>query len=72
MANYGAATGSDMSQLSLLALILLAGWLFWRRYSEASRKIDREIRDKQARKIKGMKLERDPKTGIYRPQDESD
>jgi hypothetical protein len=72
-----------MSALTLLILIAFAGWLGWRLYANERDKLEKRLREKERRQgarrevergrpPKVTQLERDPKTGVYRPSDDGD
>ena len=62
-----------MSQLTLLLLVALAGWIAWRMYGPPARLAQRSSRARRrrpaARSAEITTLEKDPKTGVYHPID---
>lgn len=56
-----------MSQLTLLALAGVAGWLVWKNFGPMPKKKDPEVT-----KPRATQLELDPDTGVYRPADPDD
>ena len=75
-----------MSALTLAILIAIAGWIAWRLYANERDKLEKRLREKERREMgrrqaappeverarppKVTQLERDPKTGVYRPSDD--
>jgi hypothetical protein len=55
-----------MSQLALLALAALVGWLLWRNFAPA---LAGKRQPSVPPKHEATTLERDPDTGVYRPAD---
>jgi hypothetical protein len=55
-----------MSQLAVLALAALVGWLLWRNFSPA---LANRRQPSVTPKRDATTLERDPSTGIYRASD---
>lgn len=66
-----------MSYLTLLVLAAIAGWLAYRYYLQPSRKpaarpATRRNEAPARPRIPSTTLERDPKTGVYRPVDDKE
>lgn len=61
-----------MSQLTLLVLIGIAGWLAWRSYGPKRQPQKRAARPEERPKLSATTLERDPRTGVYRPVDDGE
>ena len=55
-----------MSQLAVLALAALVGWLLWRNFGPT---LSNRRRPAGSPKRDAKTLERDPDTGIYQPTD---
>ncbi len=55
-----------MTQLVLIGLVGIAGWLLWREFGRA---IVTRRPPPSGRKREATPLELDPKTGVYRPPD---
>jgi hypothetical protein len=64
-----------MVRLLFLALIALGGWYAWRAFQRQTARVEAALRKAEVKRGDGQKpiaLERDPKTGIYRPSDRQD
>jgi len=56
-----------MTQLALLTLAAIAGWILWRTFGQAV--VTRRPPASPAAKRRATPLELDPETGVYRPVD---
>lgn len=65
-----------MSYFTLLVLVAIAGWLAYRFYVLPARKAaPRPVEQREAPprpRVPSTTLERDPKTGVYRPAGDKD
>lgn len=63
-----------MVRLLFLALIAAAGWYGWRVLQRQQERIRTAMREAEVRvrRDEPISLEKDPKTGIYRPTDRQD
>jgi hypothetical protein len=67
-----------MVRLLFFALIAAAGWYAWRVLKRQTARVDAALRKAEANargpvgRQKSIALEKDPKTGIYRPVDRED
>jgi hypothetical protein len=63
-----------MARLLLILLIGAAVWYGWRLFRRQQARVTRDLRDAEGTiaREKTVELERDPKTGVYRPSDRRD
>jgi hypothetical protein len=63
-----------MARLLLILLIGGAVWYGWRLFRRQQARVTRDLRDAEGTiaREKTVELERDPKTGVYRPSDRRD
>ena len=61
-----------MRQLPLLVLIGIAGWLAWRYYGPRRAPQQRPVQREERPRLRATTLERDPRTGVYRPVDDKE
>ena len=56
-----------MPMVLVVLLVVFGGWYAWKAFKRESARVDREL--KEARRPPSETLERDPKSGKYRPKD---
>jgi uncharacterized protein HemX len=67
-----------MVRLLVIALIAAAGWYAWKMLKRQQARVEAALRKAEAtakptvREQKSIALEKDPKTGVYRPSDRQD
>jgi hypothetical protein len=64
-----------MARLLFFAFIAAAGWYAWRAFQRQTARVEAALRKAEVNprdRQKAIALERDPKTGIYRPSDRQD
>lgn len=58
-----------MPQIVLLLLVGAGLWLGWKALKKEMTRVDRELHDREPGPAQTVELEKDPKTGVYRPKD---
>ena len=58
-----------MPQIVLLLLVGAGLWLRWQEVTKEMSRVGRERHDRQPGPAQTVELEKDPKTGVYRPKD---
>ncbi|MCC2112795.1 MAG: hypothetical protein KDJ16_12240 [Hyphomicrobiales bacterium] len=58
-----------MPQIVLVALIGAGLWIGWKALKKEMARVDTRLRETKTTEKDPVKLEKDPETGIYRPQD---
>jgi hypothetical protein len=63
-----------MARLLLFLVLGAAAWYGWRMFRRQMTRVTRDLKDAEGTlaKEKTVELERDPKTGVYRPSDRRD
>jgi len=63
-----------MARLLLILLLGAAAWYGWRWFRRQQARVTRDLKDAEGTiaREKTVELERDPKTGVYRPSDRRD
>ena len=63
-----------MARLFLILLLGAAAWYGWRWFRRQQARVTRDLKDAEGSlgRQRTVELERDPKTGVYRPSDRRD
>jgi hypothetical protein len=63
-----------MARLLLFLVLGAAAWYGWRMFRRQMTRVTRDLKDAEGTlaREKTVELERDPKTGVYRPSDRRD
>jgi len=63
-----------MARLLLFLIVGAAAWYGWRLFRRQQARVARHLNDAEGTlgKTTAVELERDPKTGVYRPRDKRD
>jgi len=58
-----------MGQLVTVALLGIIGWFAWKAIQKESARVAERLRPKEPPAERVTTLEKDPRTGVYRPKD---